>query len=275
MRIEPDGFWRATRTVNGPATLHVQQVGEQVFARAWGTGAECALEDVPALVGAGDDDRGFEPMHPLLAELHRRFRGLRITRTQAVLEALVPTICEQKVTGVEARRSWLSLVRATGEPAPGPGAAAPGPGLLLPPVPEVLAGLPSWAYHRFGLERKRADTIRRAAASAKRLEETTTMTPDAARRRLTAIPGVGPWSAAEVALVALGDPDAVSLGDWHRPHQVSWALAGEPRGDDDRMLQLLEPYRGQRGRVLRLLSAGHVWAPRLGPRMPIRSIQVI
>ncbi len=273
MRIEPDGFWRATRTLQGPATIHVRRVGDQMIAHAWGTGAECALEDVLALVGAEDDDRAFRPNHPLLVDLHRRFRGLRIPRSQAVIEALVPTICEQKVTSVEARRSWVALARSTGEPAPGPTQLAPG--LLLPPAPGILAGLPSWTYHHFGLERKRADTIRRAAASAKRLEETTTMTPDAARRCLAAIPGVGPWSAAEVALVALGDPDAVSLGDWHRPHQVSWALAGEPRGDDDRMLELLEPYRGQRGRVLRLLSAGHVWAPRFGPRMPTRSIQAL
>ena len=93
-----------------------------------------------------------------------------------------------------------------------------------------------------------------------------------ARRRLTAIPGVGPWSAAEVALVALGDADAVSLGDFHLPHQVCWALAGVPRGDDDTMLELLEPYRGHRGRVLRLLFEGGVAAPRFGSRLPLPRI---
>jgi hypothetical protein len=35
------------------------------------------------------------------------------------------------------------------------------------------------------------------------------------------------------------------------------------------MLELLEPYRGHRGRVLRLLLAGGIAAPRRGPRLPL------
>ena len=98
------------------------------------------------------------------------------------------------------------------------------------------------------------------------------MAPTDARKRLSALPGIGAWTAAEVALVALGDADAVSVGDYHLPDQVAWALAGEPRADDARMLELLEPWRGHRGRVLRLLGAGAGAAPRHGPRMPLRSI---
>jgi hypothetical protein len=41
------------------------------------------------------------------------------------------------------------------------------------------------------------------------------------------------------------------------------------------MLQLLEPYAGQRGRVQRLLEAGRVAAPRFGPRMAPRRIAAI
>ncbi|MDP9388413.1 MAG: DNA-3-methyladenine glycosylase 2 family protein, partial [Actinomycetota bacterium] len=90
-----------------------------------------------------------------------------------------------------------------------------------------------------------------------------------------ALPGVGPWSAAKVGLVALGDADAVCVGDYHLPNQVAWALAGEPRAGDDRMLELLEPYRGHRGRVTRLLVAGGVRAPRYGPRSTVRSFSRI
>ncbi len=54
---------------------------------------------------------------------------------------------------------------------------------------------------------------------------------------------------------------------------VAWALAGEARGTDERMLELLEPYRGQRGRVLRLLELAGVRAPRYGPRMAPRRIE--
>jgi 3-methyladenine DNA glycosylase/8-oxoguanine DNA glycosylase len=101
------------------------------------------------------------------------------------------------------------------------------------------------------------------------------MPPDAARRRLESLPGVGPWTAAEVALRALGDVDAVSVGDYHLPNLVAFALAGEPRADDARMLELLEPYRGQRARVIRLLETSGIGAPRYGPRMAPREIAAI
>ena len=258
MRLGPDGAWRATRTPDGPGSEHVVTQGGEVTVRAWGPGADWLVEHAPALVGADDDDSSFVPHHPVVADLHRRLRGLRLPRTSAVVEALVPSILEQKVIGLEARRSYASLVRRLGEPAPGP------VDLLVPPPPEAWAQVPSWTFHRCGVERKRADTVRLACSAWRRLEQ--------APERMTALPGIGPWTAAEVAGVAMGDPDAVSVGDYHLPHQVSWALAGEPRGDDARMLELLEPYRGHRGRVLRLLAAGGIGAPRYGPRLPLQRI---
>lgn len=298
MRIDDSGVWRATRTPEGPTTMHLSSRGGEVTVRAWGPGGPWALESAPALVGALDDDSSFEPRHPVLVDLHRRLRGLRIPRSGAVMEALVPTIIEQKVTTLEAKRSFRDLVVALGEPAPGPvGEHAPGhdertsctlgaqtaqtgggrtagspDGLRLPPSPSLLAATPSHALHRFGLERKRADTIRRACASASRLEEASTMSPAEARRRLCVLPGLGPWTAAQVAVVALGDADAVSVGDYNFPHMVAWALAGERRADDDRMLELLEPYRGHRGRVIRLIVAAGLGPPRVAPRARLRSI---
>ena len=88
---------------------------------------------------------------------------------------------------------------------------------------------------------------------------------------MTAIAGIGRWTAAEVVRTVFGDPDAVSVGDHNVPNTVAWALAGEVRGDDARMLELLEPFRGHRGRVCVLLQAGGLYAPRFGPRMPLRS----
>ncbi len=267
MRIGPDGVWRASRTPAGPATMLLTVERMTVTGRAWGPGAEWALDALPALVGKADPVGGFDPRdNPVVTDLHRRLPGLRIGRSAAVVEALVPAILEQKVVGLEARRSYARLVRALGEPAPGP---VP---LLVPPAPAVLAATPAWAFHRFGVERKRADTIRVACSYAHRLEEISGMTMSDAYGRLTALPGVGPWTAAEVALVALGDCDAVSVGDYHLPDQVAWALAGEARADDARMLDLLEPFRGHRGRVIRLISIGAPRPPRFGPRMPLRSI---
>ena len=267
MRIGADGVWRATTTPEGPATTHLTAGDGVITATAWGPGAEWALEMAPALVGCEDDDSDFAPEHPVLRELHRRLSGMRICRSNAVMEALVPTVIEQRVLGIEARRSYARLVRRYGTQAPGPV-----PDLLVPPTPAVLAGVPGYAFHPLGVERRRADVIRRACTYAHRFEECTTLSRDEAWARLTALPGLGAWSAAEIALVALGDPDAVSVGDYHLPNQVAWALAGEPRGDDDRMLELLEPFKGHRGRVVRLLVFGHPRPPRYGPRLPFQNI---
>ena len=264
IQFRPDGIWRASRTSAGPATIRLRATGDSVSASAWGPGAEVALSALPALVGARDDPTLLRPVHAVIADIVHRMPGLRLPRTGAPWEALLPAICEQKVTGSAAREAYRGIVHRFGEPAPGPG------GLRLAPEPWVLAGLPYFAFHRFGLERRRADIIRRAAAAMVGLagaEQAVTT------RHLARIPGVGPWTLAEVARVAWGDPDAISIGDYHLPNLVAWALAGEPRADDARMLELVEPYRGQRGRVQRLLEVSGLRAPRYGPRMAPQRIQ--
>lgn len=305
-RITPGEVWRATRTPEGPATARITAMapgaagaaGAELVMQAWGPGAAWALEAFPALVGETDDDSSFEPLDPVVADLRRRLPGLRLCRTGAVFEALVPTILEQKVIGGEAWRSYALLIRRLGEPAPGPLPPPPSllaepacveppmgastqartrgaGGLYVPPSPETLARTPSHVFHRLGVERKRADAVRVAATYAHRLEETTAMPMADAHARLRALPGVGAWTAAEVALVALGDADAVSVGDFHLPHHVAFALAGELRADDTRMLELLAPYAGQRARVVRLITAGSPAPPRFGPRLPFQRIAAL
>lgn len=236
---------------------------------AWGPGAEWALDHAPDVLGLHDDRSAFRPADPIVRDLHRRLPGLRIGRSGAVVESIVPAILEQKVTSEEAHRSYRRLVHAHGEQAPGP------LGLRLPPSPGLLAGLPYHAFHRFGIERRRADTIRRACSYAHRLEEAVTMSPEAARRRLLALPGIGPWTAAVVAGAAFGDPDAVVVGDLHLPHLVAWTLAGEPYADDARMIELLDAYPGHRGRVVRLVVAGGSRPPARYARRRLRSIAAI
>jgi 3-methyladenine DNA glycosylase/8-oxoguanine DNA glycosylase len=268
VRLTAGEAWLAFRTPEGPAALRVTLEGAGAArATAWGPGAEHALATAPALIGEDDAPELLAAQHPILRRLQRTNPGLRLPRSRRVLHALLPTIIEQKVTGTEAVRAYASLLRAYGEPAPGPA------DLLLPPAPATLAGIPYHAFHPLGVERRRAEVIRRAAGRAAWLEAA----PDAAEasRRLTSLPGIGPWTAAEVVRTAFGDPDAVSVGDYHVPNMVAWALAGEPRADDARMLELLEPYRGQRGRVQRLLEVGRIVAPRYGPRMAPRRIAVI
>ncbi|OGO54296.1 MAG: hypothetical protein A2V84_02350 [Chloroflexi bacterium RBG_16_70_13] len=271
MRLSAVAAARATRTADGPATLLVEARGARLEAEAWGPGADRVLDGLPSLLGLDDDATGFEPrLHPVVADLARRLAGLRLGRTGAILEALVPAILEQRVTGSEAVHAFRTLVRRHGEPAPGPAATAQR--LRLQPSPEALAALPYFAFHPLGVEQRRADIVRRVARDAGRLEALAELPGSrrevgvAAAARLRGYSGVGPWTAAEVTLRALGDPDAVSVGDFHLPNLVAFALAGEPRADDARMLELLEPWRGHRARVVRLLEASGIAAPRYGPR---------
>jgi len=256
----------AQRTPAGAATLALTQRGETVEAEAWGPGAAWALDHAPGLIGADDDPAGFDPTpHPVIERLARSNRAVRILRTGLVTEALIRAVVGQVVTGKEAKRSYARMTRALGEPAPGPG------GLVLPPDPTVIAGLAYHRFHPWGIERKRAETLIRVARVARRMDEASGMSHADAASRMTAVTGVGAWTAGKVGLVALGDPDAVPVGDYHLKNTVAWALAGEPRADDARMLQLLEPFAGHRGRVVLLLAAGHVAAPKFGPRAPIRT----
>jgi 3-methyladenine DNA glycosylase/8-oxoguanine DNA glycosylase len=268
IRLARDEAWLAFRVGGEPVTLRlIHESPSTVKASAWGPGAEAALAGVPALIGEEDRPETLVPRHAVLARIQRRHPGLRLPTSGRVFAALVPSILEQKVTGSEAFRAYAALLRRHGSEAPGPG------DLLLPPAPDDLAALPYHAFHPLGVERRRADTIRRAAARAGWLDAAADAAE--AERRLLSLPGIGPWTAAEVLRAAFGDPDAVSVGDYHVPNMVAWALAGEPRADDARMLELLAPYAGQRGRVQRLLEVARIVAPRYGPRLAPRSIAAI
>jgi 3-methyladenine DNA glycosylase/8-oxoguanine DNA glycosylase len=251
-QIAGDSIWRATRTPRGLATQRVRAgAAGTVEVEAWGPGARWLLERARALCGGLDRPESFQTEQPLLHQLARSHPGLRIGRTEAVFETALFVTLEQRVATRDAWHNWRLMVRALGEPAPGPL-----PGLWVPPQAERIASTPYDVFHRFGVERRRADVMKRLAIVARRLEETVGMTLEAAYARLRAVIGVGPWTAARIAMLALGDSDAVFVGDLHLPHLVSSALAGERRGSDERMLELLEPYRGHRARVVRLLMAG-------------------
>ncbi|MEP7361025.1 MAG: DNA-3-methyladenine glycosylase 2 family protein [Chloroflexota bacterium] len=266
MTLAPGQAARAMRVASGPATVELAWGADWASARAWGAGASEALDLVPGLIGELDDASALVAAHPIVAELARRNTGLRLTRGAPVFEMLVNSIVGQKVTGLEARRSQRMLLRRFGEVAPGPF------DLVLPPAPETLAHTPYWAFHTLGLERRRADTIRAAAAIAPRLDEIRGMSSADASHRLQSVPGVGPWTAAETMRLALGDPDAVSVGDYNLPKQVCWVLANERDGDDARMLELLEPYAGQRARVVLLIERSGLRPARRAPRYSPRQI---
>jgi 3-methyladenine DNA glycosylase/8-oxoguanine DNA glycosylase len=269
-RVDEAGrHWRGLRTPEGPATLCLQErprAGD-VLARAWGPGAEWVLESVPAMLGADDDWSAFEPRLPVLADALKHHRHSRRGRTGLVMEALVPAILEQKVTGQEAFAGFRMLVHRFGERAPGPGAALR---LWVQPTPERLRQVPSWEWLRIHVDPARSRTIVTAARVADAVERTASLGPEEAERRLRSLPGIGVWTSAEVRQRTFGDPDAVSFGDYHVAKDVGWALTGTPF-DDAELEEFLEPWRPQRGRVVTLVYLAGLRRPRHGERMSPRT----
>lgn len=269
LRLLPDEIWWATRSAGGPASLRIVTSDLRVEASAWGPGADAVLDGLADLIGLGDPHLDFRTDHPVVERWWREHQDIRIPRTRAVQETLVASVLEQRVTMFEARRSQEQLIDRWGEPAPGPHSV----GLRLPPEPKALAGADNYDLHVVGIEQDRADTVRRVAASATFLDGLVNVPLPQARNHLMEVPGAGPWSAAEVALVALGDADAVPLGDAQLPAAVTFALSGEAVDDDEAMLEALEPFSGDRGRVLLLMAAAGVAAPERGPRYAPRDPQ--
>ena len=264
-RWAPDGWVRPLRSPAGPVTLRVRRDADGVHGEAWGLGADWILARLEQWTGLCDRPESFQPDHPQLADLHRRRLGVRFARTSLVFEAAMVAVLAQKVTGKEAAAGLRGLMRRFSEPAPGPF-----DGLRLPPAAEQIAAAPYHAFHDLGVERRRADTLRGLAARAVRLDRLSEVDSEEAGSYLRRFPGVGAWTVAETLAIAHGDADALSVGDFHLKHLVAWHLTGEPRGTDEQMVELLEPFRPHRGRVVRLLEAAGRY-PAYGPRQPLRA----
>lgn len=267
-RVDGADTWLGLRTPRGPASVLVRRVPDGIAVSAWGAGATWAVEHAPDLLGRGDDWSDLDVSgHEFLRVARHRQPGLRLLRTNAVVAMLVPAIMEQKVTSRQAWRAWRYLVRRHGTVAPGPAPAD----LFVPPTAEEWARIPSWEWHRAGIEPGRSATVMRAMRVAPALERTLELGRGGAvvSQRLQSVPGIGKWTAAETAQRSHGDPDSPSVGDYHVPALVGWALAGGPV-DDDGMLELLEPWRGHRERVVRLIGGSGFRKPAFGPRMTIQ-----
>ncbi len=256
------------RTTAGPAAAICTLVRPgRVDVRAFGPGAEALAASLPGALGALDRPDAFAPGGGPVARLARRGM-VRLGTAPSLVGVLVPTILGQKVQARAAADSYRRLCFRFGGPGPGPS------GLMLPPDPARLAFAGYEELHPANVERRRAEVIRRVCRDRDRLDRLPmTVPPEEIRRLLCLLPGVGPWTAAVATLLTCGDPDAVIVGDFHLPNVVAWALAGEPRADDERMLALLAPYPGQRARVQLLCRRAQTRVPRYGPRLAIRDIR--
>jgi 3-methyladenine DNA glycosylase/8-oxoguanine DNA glycosylase len=261
-RLAPGRFERATVTPDGVGTIAVTWGAERTHAHVetHGDGAAWLLERAPRLLGCEDDVGGFAPTSPPLRDLWRRHRGDRVARTGTLWHDLAWFVVQQRVTRVDAADHWRRLVCDLGTQAPGVAS------LTAPPDPATVARLGYPHFHRHGIERRRADGLRHAARAALRLAALVDDDVGAALPALRSVRGIGPWTASCVAIQTWGDPDGVIVGDHGIPSLVAWLLAREPRADDRRMLELLEPYRPHRYRVVRLAFASGVKVPRRHPR---------
>lgn len=256
----------ARRFDGATATLRLTALGSgELRARAWGDGAAAALDAAPEICGAADDDSGFVPGLPELAAAHRQRQGARVPRTGAVFTELVPVVLEQKVIAAQAFASYRALVLRFGSAAPGPLPEQLARRMRVSPDAAGWRGIASWDWHRAGVDPARSRTVVQLAARASSLDRLTSQPAAVARERLETLPGVGAWTSAELAQRALGDADAVSVGDYHLRKHVGHALAGRDFSDDE-MMAALEPWRGQRFRAVRLLLAAGPRRPRRGPR---------
>ena len=257
-------FWRATFTPDGPGTLHLDWRDGQVRCQAFGDGADWLLAQVPAMTGEFDLGHTFATGHASLLAAQRSAPSVAFGASHTLYHELLPVILAQRITAGEAIRQWHQLARTLGDPAPGPY-----PSLRLPPAPAVLAGRPAWWFHPLGIETMRANALREVARHPDRLFEWSALTPTEAAGRLSLLPGIGQWTIGSVLATALGDPDALAVGDFHLKNAIVFALTGRARGTDEEMLELLQPYAGQRGRAARLLLAVSPRPPKFGPRQRV------
>ncbi len=264
-------FVRATHTPDGPGTLAIEWNDNQISIETYGPGASWLDGQAPRMLGADDvsDHRLEHAAHPVVAASAVAARHLRFGASGNLYHELLPTIIEQRITIGEAHAQWQRLCFELGEPAPGPFTR-----LLLPPQPDVLMRQPSWWFHPLGIDRKRAEPLIKVGWHASKFWQWASLEPNQAAAKLRLIPGIGQWTVGSVLGPALGATDAVAVGDYHLKNMVAFNLEGAARGTDERMLELLEPYAGQRGRVVRMLARHGSPPPKFGPKkriLPMRS----
>lgn len=272
---DDDAVWVTTRVAAAPVTARFSRVGlgsvlhRDIQVHAWGPGAQAFLEEAPLWTGEADSWESFmssaswERLPAPWRRAHREHPGLRLISTGRLVDTLVCTVLEQKVTGGEAVRAQRWLSRCHGDPAPGPAPT----GMRVFPTPETIRSIPSWAWHRAGVDPARAATVQAVVTRASGLSRWNRAALDAPlRRALASLHGVGPWTIAETLQITHGDPDSVSIYDYHLAHHVTEFFDGH-RGDDSRMMELLEPWKGNRQRAVRLMYASGWRSQAKGPRL--------
>jgi 3-methyladenine DNA glycosylase/8-oxoguanine DNA glycosylase len=276
LRAQGGAVRRAEPGPAGPLVLEARSEPGGVVLEVWGPpetpagDAEAARDAAVGWAGLRDDLDGFADLasaHPVAREVLRQVGEPRLSRMPRVGEALGRAVLSQLIQGVEANRSIAQVAVLAGSPAAG--------GLWTWPDAREIAAVDAYRLRRCGLSLRRVRTLHEGALADRRLTASAAQQDwERLDRQLRTLPGCGAWTSAETR-IALGDADAVSVGDYHHPSLVG-ALLGDRRArredhDDAEMLELLAPFAPHRGRLVRMLeqaaARGIVSAwPRRGPR---------
>lgn len=153
---------------------------------------------------------------PALAELARQFRGLHLPRTATLFEALTIAILGQQISASVARTMRTLLIERYGARCVTP-AEAGGDGVtyFAFPRPEAILSATPEELRELKLSRSKAEYIRVIASAALEpgWDELYLLPDDEVASRLTALRGVGNWTAQWALVRGLARPDALPLGD--------------------------------------------------------------
>ncbi|MDJ0976663.1 MAG: hypothetical protein QNJ98_19560 [Planctomycetota bacterium] len=244
----PGHFAKTFRTPAGEvAHTTLSHRDGELRIEASGPGAEAVLRFWRERFPIDDDYDAFKPEAPRMRRLSHRFPGLRFLRVPWLFDVAVSVVLQQRVRYVDAVRAWAQIAKRLGERTTD--------GFVLPSA-KTLARTPTYEFQSMGIDPKRARAL---VALAREETFKPFLVPETSfedlRRRLMAIRGIGPWTTEMILGFGAGDPDAVPTKDLHLPRTVVRAFGKSGPLTDEHMLELLEPYRGHRFRVIRLLWA--------------------
>ena len=240
-RRTPTGYERTLRLPHGWASLHLAPAGSTAAPTIACTVSLSSLADLAPLVSrvrrlfdldadAQAIDRALAD-DPALADSVRHVPGMRVPGSLDPEETLFRALLGQQVSVASARTALGHLSAALGEPLPG----HPGPGSSGPPDPSehttdpagiALPGLPRLLFPTAErIAENGRDVLRGPVArinaiigvaealAAGELVLDVGESSEELQARLTALPGIGPWTAGYVAMRVLGSPDILLTSD--------------------------------------------------------------
>ena len=256
--IADDELVRTLRLPHGSGVLGANLEGNRIRCRTWVEDARDAAEAIARARELFDLDRDLRAVEsdlatdPALAVLMKGRRGTAVPGTVDGFELAVRAILGQQVSVAGARTLAGRLVARFGSDLPERGVAASGgrAGRVFP-APEVLAGTDAGVI---GIPRSRAAAIRvlAQAVASDEIDLSATADPEVVSEKLTALPGLGPWTAAYVTMRVQRDPDAFLASDLG----VRKAMARLGVHDDRRAIE----ERAERWRPWRAYALQYLWA---------------